>query len=147
VAGTIKRPLLQGEHPKGFSAQYPLKSLAFQAAPQSVLGILSAKPFNSKEDEDGERQKLDEESSQYRQFKQLIERHNRTYKFHTRARPSFKDFNRVAPLTVVFVTPYNFFRPHCSLRYSFPVPLQYHLLFLHYAPLLTENINNRSDKF
>ena len=65
----------------------------------------------------------DEESTKYRQFKQIIERLNRTYKFHTRARCGFKDFNGAVALTVLFVTHYNFLRTHSSLRYKCPVPL------------------------
>ena len=64
-----------------------------------------------------------QESSEYRQFKQIIERLNRTYKFHTRSRCGFKNFNGAVALTVLFVTHYNFLRPHSSLRYKCPVPL------------------------
>jgi len=66
---------------------------------------------------------LDQESAQYRQFKQIIERLNRTYKFHTRARSGFKDFNGALSLTVLFVTHYNFLRQHSSIRYQCPVSL------------------------
>ena len=66
---------------------------------------------------------LDQESSQYRQFKQIIERLNRTYKFHTRARSGFKDFNGALSLTVLFVTHYNFLRHHLSIRFKCPVYL------------------------
>lgn len=65
----------------------------------------------------------DSESTEYRQFKQIIERLNRTYKFHTRARCGFKDFNGAVALTVLFVTHYNFLRPHGSLDYKTPVSL------------------------
>jgi transposase-like protein len=65
----------------------------------------------------------DSESSEYRQFKQIIERLNRTYKFHTRARCGFKDFNGAVALTVLFVTHYNFLRPHTSLDYKPPVTI------------------------
>ena len=65
----------------------------------------------------------DEESAEYRQFKQIIERLNRTYKFHTRARCGFKDFNGAVSLTVLFVTHYNFLRGHSTLNYNCPVPL------------------------
>lgn len=65
----------------------------------------------------------DDESSEYRQFKQIIERLNRTYKFHARSRCGFKDFNGAVALTVLFVTHYNFLRPHGSLRYKCPVPI------------------------
>lgn len=65
----------------------------------------------------------DEESTEYRQFKQIIERLNRTYKFHTRARSGFKEFNGAVALTVLFVTHYNFLRPHSTLRYKCPVQI------------------------
>ncbi|MBU4286259.1 MAG: DDE-type integrase/transposase/recombinase [Kiritimatiellae bacterium] len=65
----------------------------------------------------------DSESTEYRQFKQIIERLNRTYKFHTRARCGFKDFNGAVSLTVLFVTHYNFLRGHSALNYKCPVPL------------------------
>jgi len=65
----------------------------------------------------------DSESAEYRQFKQIIERLNRTYKFHTRSRSGFKDFNGAVVLTALFVTHYNFLRPHSTLRYRCPVHL------------------------
>jgi transposase-like protein len=65
----------------------------------------------------------DPESTEYRQFKQIIERLNRTYKFHTRSRCGFKDFNGAVALTALFVTHYNFLRPHSSLRYQCPVKI------------------------
>lgn len=65
----------------------------------------------------------DSESSEYRQFKQIIERLNRTYKFHTRARSGFKDFNGAVSLTVLFVTHYNFLRAHGALKYRTPVAI------------------------
>lgn len=65
----------------------------------------------------------DPESTEYRAFKQIIERLNRTYKFHTRARCGFKDFNGAVALTVLFVTHYNFLRPHSALNYKAPVTL------------------------
>ena len=63
----------------------------------------------------------DSESTQYRAFKQIIERLNRTYRFHTRPRAGFKDFNGAVALTVLFVTHYNFLRGHCALDYKTPV--------------------------
>lgn len=66
---------------------------------------------------------LDPESETYRAFKQLVERLNRTYKFHTRPRAGFKHFNGVVALTTLFVAFYNFMRPHGRLRYNPPVPL------------------------
>jgi len=65
----------------------------------------------------------DSESTEYRQFKQIIERLNRTYKFHTRARSGFKDFNGAVALTVLFVTHYNFLRGHSAIGYKVPRPI------------------------
>lgn len=65
----------------------------------------------------------DSESTEYRQFKQIIERLNRTYKFHTRARSGFKDFNGAVALTVLFVTHYNFLRAHSAIGYKVPRPI------------------------
>ena len=65
----------------------------------------------------------DPESEAYRPLKQLIERLNRTYKFHTRARCGFKNLNGAIVLTTLFVTYYNFLRPHQSLRNQTPIPV------------------------
>jgi len=69
-------------------------------------------------------QNLDSESEEFRPFKQLIERLIRTYKFHTRAACGFNIKNGAVALTTLFVTHYNFLRPHSSLNYSVPVPLE-----------------------
>lgn len=66
---------------------------------------------------------LDPESEAYRSFKQLVERLNRTYKFHTRPRAGFKQFDGVVALTTLFVAFYNFMRPHGRLKADPPVPL------------------------
>lgn len=68
-------------------------------------------------------QNLDSESEEFRPFKQLIERLNRTYKFHTRAACGFNSKNGALALTTLFVTFYNFFRPHAALDYEPPIPL------------------------
>lgn len=67
---------------------------------------------------------LDEESSEYRSFKQLIERLNRTYKYHTRPRAGFKTFDGAVALTTLFVAFYNFMRPHSALKKSTPVSIE-----------------------
>ncbi len=69
-------------------------------------------------------QNLDPESEEFRPFKQLVERLNRTYKFHTRPRAGFKSFDGVVALTTLFVAFYNHMRPHGRLKASPPVPLQ-----------------------
>ena len=58
------------------------------------------------------------ESKELRPFKQIIERLNRTYKFHTRPRAGFKSFAGAVNLTTLFVAYYNFLRPHSSLEKS-----------------------------
>jgi len=65
----------------------------------------------------------DSESAENRPFKQIIERLNRTYKFHARTRSGFKDLNGAIALTVLFVTHYNFLRGHASLDYKTPVDI------------------------
>lgn len=69
-------------------------------------------------------QNLDEESREYRPFKQLVERLNRTYKFHTRPRSGFKSLEGATALTVLFVGFYNFMRPHSSLKGNAPVKIE-----------------------
>ena len=69
-------------------------------------------------------QNLDSESEEFRPFKELIERLNRTYKFHTRAACGFNSRNGAVALTTLFVTHYNFLREHISLNYSVPIPLE-----------------------
>lgn len=69
-------------------------------------------------------QNLNEESKEYRQFKQIVERLNRTYKFHTRPRNGFKSFSGAVVLSVLFVAFYNFMRPHSSCKNQPPVTLE-----------------------
>lgn len=68
-------------------------------------------------------QNLDEESELYRHFKQIIERLHRTYKYHVRPANGFKTNNGAISLTTLFVTHYNFLRPHMALKYQVPIPL------------------------
>jgi len=65
----------------------------------------------------------DEVSTEFRPFKQLIERLNRTYKHHVRPACGFATHNGAVALTTLFVTHYNFLRPHLALGYRVPVPL------------------------
>lgn len=67
-------------------------------------------------------QNLDAESAEFRPFKQLIERLNRTYKFHIQAANGFNSKSGAIALTTLFITYYNFFRPHASLDYQSPIP-------------------------
>ena len=68
-------------------------------------------------------QNLDQESTEFRPFKQLIERLNRTFKFHVRPTCGFKSDNGAIALTTLIVTDYNFLRPHMSLDYKTPVEI------------------------
>lgn len=68
-------------------------------------------------------QNLDSESQEFRPFKQLIERLNRTYKFHVKAACGFKNKLGAIALTTLFVTHYNFLRPHSALNYQPPIQL------------------------
>jgi len=68
-------------------------------------------------------QNLDKESEEFRPFKQLIERLNRTYKYHVKPSCGFNSVNGAVALTTLFVTHYNFLRPHMSLNYKTPVQL------------------------
>jgi len=68
-------------------------------------------------------QNLDTESETYRPYKQLIERLNRTFKHHVKPSHGFNSVNGALALTTLFVTHYNFLRPHMSLDYRTPVVL------------------------
>jgi len=68
-------------------------------------------------------QNLDAESEEYRPYKQIIERLNRTYKYHIQPANGFNSFNGAVSKTVLFVTYYNFIRPHKSLKYQSPIKL------------------------
>jgi transposase-like protein len=65
----------------------------------------------------------DEVSTEFRPFKQLVERLNRTYKHHVRPACGFATPNGAVALTTLFVTHYNFLRPHSTLGYQVPIPL------------------------
>jgi len=60
---------------------------------------------------------LDEISREFRPYKQLVERLNRTYKFHTRPRAGMKSLNGASALTTLFVAFYNYLRPHGGLKH------------------------------
>lgn len=69
-------------------------------------------------------QDADEVSAQYRPFKQIIERFNRTYKHHVKPSAGFNSFNGAMALTTLFVTYYNFLRPHMTLNYKTPIHIE-----------------------
>lgn len=64
---------------------------------------------------------LDKESKEYRPYKQIIERLNRTYKYHCKSANDFKKYKGAIALTALFVTHYNFIRQHRSLYNKPPV--------------------------
>jgi putative transposase len=68
-------------------------------------------------------QNLDSESPAYRPYKQLIERLNRTFKHHIKPSHGFNSMHGAVALVTLFVTHYNFLRPHMSLKWRVPVPL------------------------
>ena len=66
----------------------------------------------------------DDISAQYRPFKQIIERFNRTYKHHVKPAAGFNTFNGAKTLTTLFVTYFNFLRPHMALKHKPPVHIE-----------------------
>jgi transposase-like protein len=73
---------------------------------------------NNNEDEDEDEVS---ESEEYRPFKQIIERFNRSYKHHVKPSAGFNSYDGAMALTTLFVTYYNFLRPHGSLNYKPPI--------------------------
>jgi len=69
-------------------------------------------------------QNLDNESEEFRPFKQIIERLNRTFKNHVRPAHGFNTANGAIVLTTLFVTHYNFLRPHMTLDYKTPIQIK-----------------------
>ncbi len=69
-------------------------------------------------------QNLDEVSKQNRPYKQIVERLNRTYNYHTQSQNGFGNSKGAMAKLVLFVTYYNFLRPHKSLGYRTPVELK-----------------------
>ncbi len=69
-------------------------------------------------------QNLDAESEKFRPFKELIERFNRTFKYHVKPSYGFNSPNGAFSLITLVVTHYNFLRPHMSLKYKTPIQLK-----------------------
>lgn len=65
----------------------------------------------------------DQQSEQFRPFKELIERLNRTYRYHTRSRSGHKSLKGARDLTTLFVAHYDFLRPHRALGNQPPIQL------------------------
>jgi len=68
-------------------------------------------------------QNMDNESEEFRPYKQMIERLNRTYKYHMQAQNGFASVNGAVAKLVLFVTHYNFLRPHIALNYKTPIEI------------------------
>ena len=51
----------------------------------------------------------------------MIERLNRTYKYHVQDQNGFGSLNGAVAKLVLFVTYYNFLRPHKALAYQTPI--------------------------
>ncbi len=66
---------------------------------------------------------LDTTSEEFRPYKQIIERLNRTYKAHVRHAAGFNSWNGAMAYTTLFVTHYNFLRLHMSLDFKTPVQI------------------------
>jgi transposase-like protein len=66
----------------------------------------------------------DEVSEEYRPFKQIIERFNRSYKHHVKPAAGFNCYDGAMALTTLFVTYYNFLRPHGALKYKPPIHIE-----------------------
>lgn len=65
----------------------------------------------------------DDISKQYRSEKQIIERHNRTLKYHYRPKGGFSSLDNANSYMVLFATCFNFLRPHSALNYKVPVEI------------------------
>ena len=64
---------------------------------------------------------MDSESEKFRPYKQIIERLNRTYKYHVQNQNGFGSISSAVAKLVLFVTYYNFLRPHKALCYKTPI--------------------------
>ncbi len=69
-------------------------------------------------------QNIDKESTYFRPYKEMIERLNRTYKYHVKPGTGYATFNTAFAHLVLFVTHYNYLRPHMALNYSVPIDMQ-----------------------
>ena len=66
---------------------------------------------------------IDETSKEYRSQKQIIERLNRTLKYHYRPKGGFGSLEDANNYMVLFATCFNFLRLHASLKYKVPVEI------------------------
>ena len=66
---------------------------------------------------------IDDISKEYRSQKQIIERLNRTLKYHYRPKGGFGSLDDANNYMVLFAACFNFLRPHASLNYHVPVEI------------------------
>lgn len=117
--GESPDPLKEGQKPVNFVADgnpsYDAAILEYQRHIEdtSLRPILRRKVIGL--------ENKDDESTEYRQLKQLVERLNRTYKFHTRPRAGFKNMQGAIVLTTLFVVFYNYMRPKTRRTESPPI--------------------------
>lgn len=83
------------------------KNKALRASLKSVIGL----------------QNLDAQSEGFRAHKQVVERLNRTFKYHVQAQNGFGNVSGAMAKLILFVTHYNFLRPHLALQYKTPIQL------------------------
>ncbi len=60
---------------------------------------------------------LNEVGKEFRPYEQLVERLNRTCKFHARPRAGLKSLTGATSLIALFVAYYNYLRPHGTLKH------------------------------
>ncbi|MFA6777115.1 MAG: DDE-type integrase/transposase/recombinase [Bacilli bacterium] len=60
-------------------------------------------------------------SSEYRSYKQIIERHNRTFKYYYKSTNGLTSIHHANSYMILFSACFNFLRPHSSLKYKVPV--------------------------
>ena len=60
-------------------------------------------------------------SGEYRSYKQIIERHNRTFKYYYKPTNGLTSLHHANSYMILFSTCFNFLRPHSALKYKVPV--------------------------
>ena len=69
-------------------------------------------------------QNNDKISTAFRPLKQIIERLNRSFKHHYKVAHSFHNYNGATAFVALFVTHYNFIRPHYTLGRKTPIQIK-----------------------
>lgn len=60
-------------------------------------------------------------SGEYRSYKQIIERHNRTFKYYYKPTNGLTSIHHANSYMILFSACFNFLRPHSALKYKVPV--------------------------